>query len=123
MLLALAPADAAQFETRAGFLVAGTTPYSVAIGDFNSDGALDAAVVNDHSPSSVVILLGNGDGTFRQGATYQVNVVFSVAAASLRQNGILDLVVGGVTIPCLYCWAMETAHSSRRWRTQPLRGR
>jgi hypothetical protein len=95
MLLALAPADAAQFETRAGFLVAGTTPYSVAIGDFNSDGALDAAVVNDHSPSSVVILLGNGDGTFRQGATYQVNVVFSVAAASLRQNGILDLVVGG----------------------------
>jgi hypothetical protein len=44
---------------------------------------------------SVEILLGNGDGTFRPGDTYAVDVLFYGAAASLRSNGILDLVLGG----------------------------
>ncbi len=41
----------------------GDLPFSVAVGDFNSDGKLDLAVVNDVS-HTVTILLGNGDGTF-----------------------------------------------------------
>ena len=41
-----------------------------------------------------MIFLGNGDGTFAVGDTYSVAVQpFYAAAASLRNNGILDLVV------------------------------
>jgi len=38
--------------------------------DFNGDGKLDLAVTNTYYPSVTVwILLGNGDGTFTQGAS------------------------------------------------------
>ncbi len=39
--------------------------YAVATGDFNRDGNLDLAVV-DNTHGAVLILLGNGDGTFAQ---------------------------------------------------------
>jgi len=84
----------AQFETRAS---APTTnrPRSVVTGDFNRDGNLDVAAVMNLPFGSVKILLGNGDGTFRAGPAYAVGVApFFAAAASLRQNGVLDLVVG-----------------------------
>jgi FG-GAP-like repeat len=42
----------------------GTTPKSVAVGDFNGDGKLDLAVTNKDD-NTVSILLGNGDGTFK----------------------------------------------------------
>src|ERR1700730_9773166 len=45
-------------------------------------------------PRAIHILLGNGDGTFRQGATYPIAFGFYLATASLRHNGILDLVIG-----------------------------
>jgi hypothetical protein len=85
----------AQFETRAqassGPLAA--SPYATAVGDFNRDGKLDLAVVN--YAGGVIILLGNGDGTFRRGATYGVATeADSIVAADFRGNGILDLVVG-----------------------------
>jgi hypothetical protein len=94
---ALTPSARAQFETRASFPVGkDVAPYSLAVGDFNGDGIPDVAVVDQlRTTGSLKILLGNGDGTFRQGATYEVDVLFSVATASLRNNGILDLVVGG----------------------------
>ena len=40
----------------------GLDPIAVAVGDFNSDGAADLAVVDE--AGSVLVLLNNGDGTF-----------------------------------------------------------
>jgi hypothetical protein len=42
----------------------GNNPISVAVGDFNRDGILDLAVLNQ-ADDSISILLGNGDGTFQ----------------------------------------------------------
>ena len=73
----------------------GVAPYSATVGDFNRDGIPDLAVVSYLPTGTVSIWLGNGDGTFRLGETYAVAVQpFFAAAASLRGNGILDLVVG-----------------------------
>lgn len=93
-LLVLSLSALAQFETRAAFLMSGRAPYSVAVGDFNRDGIQDLAVVSYLPTGTLSIWLGNGDGTFRLGETYTVGVQpFFVATASLRDNGILDLVV------------------------------
>jgi hypothetical protein len=48
---------------------AGSNPFAVALGDFNGDGNLDAAVVNTGANGTVNILLGSGTGTFTQTGT------------------------------------------------------
>jgi hypothetical protein len=70
-------------------------PDAVGVGDFDGDGTLDLAVA-EHAPTSasVVILLGNGDGTFRNGASYPVlTSPDAVAVADFRSDGRLDLAV------------------------------
>jgi hypothetical protein len=84
---------------------AGVRPYAVVAGDFNGDGVPDLAVgaggdAATQQPSTVAILLGQGDGTF-QPAQYSViaqNRVSSAPAGSLavgdvNGDGNLDLVV------------------------------
>jgi hypothetical protein len=94
----------AQFETRGSFSTWPYSPISAVIGDFNRDGKLDLAVVSDlPPPGSVMIFLGNGDGTFTAGASYSPAVQpFFAATASLRKNGILDLVVGDTLSDYVY---------------------
>ncbi len=77
-----------------------TNPRSLAVGRFRgSQSPLDLAVVNHgdfSTTSSVSILLGNGDGSFRAGATYPVGQnsdAESVAVADFRGTGKLDLAV------------------------------
>jgi hypothetical protein len=74
----------------------GSFPITVRAGDFNRDGKLDLAVVNTgaggFSDDTVTILLGNGDGTFRTGATYVVGShPYSAVVADFNGDGILDI--------------------------------
>ena len=87
----------AQFETRGSF-TSGIFPVSAALGDFNHDGKLDLAVTQTNSQTGygmdVLVLLGNGDGTFQAAVSYPVGTVpDSVATADLNKDGNLDLVV------------------------------
>jgi hypothetical protein len=65
----------------------------VAVGDFNHDGALDLVTANQNS-HNVTVLLGNGDGTFRDGVSYfSGSFAREVKVGTLDQTGELDLVV------------------------------
>ncbi|HVI09741.1 MAG TPA: FG-GAP-like repeat-containing protein [Candidatus Binatia bacterium] len=73
-------------------------PFVVAalgVGDFNGDGKLDLVTAGEFgSDSTVNILLGNGNGTFRQGASYSGDTSpVSIAVADFRNNGKLDFAV------------------------------
>jgi hypothetical protein len=71
-------------------------PDAVGVGDFDRNGTLDLAVAtNTPTSASVTILLGNGDGTFTQGASYPIptDMGQSVAVTDFRGDGRLDLVI------------------------------
>src|SRR5207237_5072267 len=79
----------------AGDFAVGTSPYSVAMGDFNGDGHLDLAVANGGS-NDVSVLLGNGDGTFRAARNFDAGLgggPLWVAVGDFNRDGKLDLVV------------------------------
>ena len=72
----------------------GACPDTVIAGDFDGDGNLDLAVgVQCGSIPSVSILLGNGDGTFRPGSTYNMSgLPQSLALGDFNGDGKLDIV-------------------------------
>ena len=75
----------------------GSTPTSVAVGDFNGDGILDLAVTNGDA-STVTILLGNGNGTFTFAQTLY-NLATgegSIAVGDFNGDGIPDLAVTNI---------------------------
>jgi hypothetical protein len=77
----------------------GTLSDSVAVGDFDGDGILDLAVANhgtfsNYTDSSVSVLLGNGDGTFRPAGNVSAGRgPFSVAVGHFHDPKSLDLAV------------------------------
>jgi hypothetical protein len=69
--------------------------YWLAAGDFNEDGKLDLAVVESSRGTGVLqFLLGDGDGKFHLGESYNTGVTpISVAVADFNGDGHLDVVL------------------------------
>jgi hypothetical protein len=97
---------------------AGFGPDSVAVGDFNGDGHLDLAVANygnplHGDPSSVSVLLGNGDGTFQAARSFAAGSgPRSVAVGDFNGDGKLDLVTANYAID--YCYGCTPIESDVR---------
>jgi hypothetical protein len=88
------------FGTPALYPTGLTEPWSVAMGDFNGDGAPDLAVTNalqsgNANSGKLAVLLNNGHGTFQAPVIYGTGGrnAYSVAVAKLNQDGKPDLVV------------------------------
>lgn len=86
------------FTPAAASLAPGQAPIAAAVADFNNDGKLDLAIVDegdDTTQSFVAIYLGNGDGSFTGPTHFQVGVSpRAIAAGRLSTAGHIDLVVG-----------------------------
>jgi hypothetical protein len=76
----------------------GMQPFTVAVGDFNNDGNLDLAITRDRSnEKNLLILQGNGDGTFSEGSSYVLwPIPKKLAVGDFDGNGNLDLAVCSV---------------------------
>jgi hypothetical protein len=81
---------------------AGTSPASIAVGDFNGDGRDDMAAVNQTLAGTVSVLISNPDGSFQPGVSYPAGTSpVDVTAGDLNGDGKLDLVVVGAAVDVL----------------------
>jgi FG-GAP-like repeat/FG-GAP repeat len=74
-------------------IIGASAPYSAAIGDFDRNGANDVAVADVRS-GTIIVRLGNGDGTFKSEVPYLEGGVppYILITRDLDLDGNLDLV-------------------------------
>ena len=78
------------FQPNHQILSVGQTPLSVAVGDFDHNGALDLVTAN--SQGTLSVLLGNGDGSFRPRVDLAVGAApRAVAVGDFNGDGRLDV--------------------------------
>jgi FG-GAP-like repeat len=71
---------------------------ALAKGDFNNDGKIDLVVGQSNGTSdNILILKGQGNGTFTTGASYPVNAATTVATGDLNGDGKTDIVVASTS--------------------------
>lgn len=80
----------------ASVVATGSNQNYFGVGDINNDGALDIAGITSGGAGAAVILIGNGDGTFKAQATvYATNTSFAdIYIQDLNEDGFGDLVSG-----------------------------
>jgi phospholipase C len=74
-----------------GSACAAAEPVAAAVGDLNRDGKLDLVIAN-YSGNTLVIFMGNGDGTFVQGTSLSAIWPTDVKLADFNRDGKLDIV-------------------------------
>lgn len=79
-----------QFGVPSLITAGGSSATAVAVGDFNRDGKQDMAVAV--SGDQVLILLGNGDGTFAAPVVYSISLTTQLIAADVNADGYPDLI-------------------------------
>jgi FG-GAP-like repeat len=83
--------SAGQFKT-AVYYKAGQRPYQVVATHVTNSGNLDL-VLADYLSNQIIVLLGNGDGTFQTPRKFSVPAPFSLAVGDLNGDGNPDLAV------------------------------
>jgi uncharacterized protein (TIGR03437 family) len=79
----------------AGPTTSAATPVAMYAADFNGDGKMDLAYA-DVNDAQIVVLLGNGNGTFQAPVSYALPAAYypeSIVSADFRGIGKLDLAV------------------------------
>jgi hypothetical protein len=74
-------------------IMGASSPFSAAIADFDRDGKNDVAIA-DMTSRTIIVRLGNGDGTFRPEVAYPVGGIpaLIVVASDMNLDGKVDLV-------------------------------
>ena len=94
----------------------GDYPFNVVTADFNNDGILDLAVVDDDN-ATVNIFIGQGDGTFTGPGTFAIkDVGVALAVGDFNGDGKLDLVTvnQGKKAPSACCLEKATERFRRK---------